>query len=261
MNNQVAHNLLNSSTFLEKAILKGYSLYNLGTYPGIKKTNEEQAVLGELYEIDEQTLIQLDTYEDEGNLYNRIPVQIEIQETNEIVSAFTYGYRGIVDTHKLIPLYLQPYGKDTGNLIWYVTYGSNLLLERFTYYIKGGEYNGKSYKGCKDKTLPLAQKRVTIQYLRYFGKSSSRWDHRGVAFLDSKTPGNTTGRAYLITQEQLKDIQKQEGSWYDLVLKLPNIDSLPAATLTSTTRHSDNGPSEEYKKVIKTGMIETFKLA
>ena len=37
----------------------------------------------------------------------------------------------------------------------YAAYGSNLLKERFLVYIKGGEFEGKNYKGCKDKTDPV----------------------------------------------------------------------------------------------------------
>jgi len=41
----------------------------------------------------------------------------------------------------------------------YASYGSNLLKERFLYYIKGGEY-----KGCNDKSDPIEKGWMFIPY-------------------------------------------------------------------------------------------------
>ncbi|ADL67896.1 hypothetical protein Tthe_0325 [Thermoanaerobacterium thermosaccharolyticum DSM 571] len=45
--------------------------------------------------------------------------------------------------------------RKMSEIIYYGAYGSNLLRERFLIYIKGGEYRGKEYRGCRDKTEPI----------------------------------------------------------------------------------------------------------
>ncbi|NLC42782.1 MAG: gamma-glutamylcyclotransferase, partial [Clostridiales bacterium] len=59
---------LKSSRFVGNGILEGYSLYDLGSYPGIKE-NRNDKVKGELYEIDLSTLHRLNCLEGEGTLY------------------------------------------------------------------------------------------------------------------------------------------------------------------------------------------------
>jgi hypothetical protein len=110
-------------------------------------------------------------------------------------------------------------------MIWYVSYGSNILFERFQYYILGGVYpgNGKYYAGCTDRQLPSKSLPVIIPYAMYFGNQSGSWGGTGVAFLDDKTPGFTIGRMYLITEEQFQEIQDQECSspeWYGKTVEL-----------------------------------------
>ena len=152
------------------------------------------------------------------------------------------------------------------NLVWYVAYGSNLLVERFQYYIQGGDcpFNNKHYPGCSDQRLPRESRSVIIPYEMYFGNKSSSWGGRGVAFIDADTPGETVGRAYLITEEQLDGIQAQEGpspNWYGNRLKLPDIEGRSAYTLTSTFRHEDNAPPLEYMAIIEQGRSELLALA
>jgi len=67
--------------------------------------------------------------------------------------------------------------------ILYAAYGSNMLKERFMFYITGGFYNGKRYDGCIDKEKPEDWGYMFVPYRLYFAKRSSRWDKKGVAFL------------------------------------------------------------------------------
>ena len=147
---------------------------------------------------------------------------------------------------------------NANNPVWYVCYGSNLLWNRFERYIIGGmcEENNKKYKGCSDKTLPSKNVAVELPYKLYFAKESGSWGGMGVAFIDLKHPGKTPGRAYLIKQEQLKDIQAQEGSdWYQM-FELGTIDGTPAFTLTGSIRYEEKAPSEKYLDTIKRGLKE-----
>ena len=98
---------------------------------------------------------------------------------------------------------------------------------------------------------------VNIPYKLYFAKSSSRWNNGGVAFIDETTQSNTIGRAYLITKEQLIDVQTQEGAtWYDNKLYLGQIDGIDAYTLTSSRKETVNCVDQLYEKVVLRGLME-----
>ena len=143
------------------------------------------------------------------------------------------------------------------NPVWYVCYGSNLLWSRFERYITGGicEENNKEYKGCSDKILPSKNVAVELPYKLYFAKESRSWGGMGVAFIDLKHPGKTPGRAYLINEEQLNDIQNQEGPWYQ-IFNLGTIEGKPAFTLTGSIRYGEKAPSKKYLDTIKRGLKE-----
>jgi hypothetical protein len=146
-------------------------------------------------------------------------------------------------------------------MIWYVSYGSNILFERFQFYILGGVYpgNGRYYEGCTNRQLPSKSQPVVIPYAMYFGNQSGSWGGSGVAFLDDKTPGFTLGRMYLITEDQFHEIQNQEGnyySWYGKSVALGEHDGVPVRTFTSEIRHPDNPPSDGYLKTIRSGIQE-----
>ncbi len=146
--------------------------------------------------------------------------------------------------------------------IWYACYGSNLLPERFRYYITGGKYQGRHYNGCRDKSLWLESYGAHIPGGMYFAQESGRWQGHGVAFFTLEMPGQTYVRLYKITEEQLGDVLQQEGqAWYGNKLYLGEGKyDLPIYTLTNPGEEplSENGPSQEYLAVIKQGIKETF---
>lgn len=74
--------------------------------------------------------------------------------------------------------------------ILYAVYGSNLYRERFIYYIKGGQFEGNTYRGCNDKTEPEDYGYLFIPYRLYFAKESPRWDGKGIAFLTCEKEGD-----------------------------------------------------------------------
>lgn len=75
------------------------------------------------------------------------------------------------------------------NLVWYVSYGSNLMEERFHCYIKGGIPAGsnEAEKGCRDHTLPVHNKGCELPYPLYFAKDTSKWGTGGVAFIGHRS--------------------------------------------------------------------------
>ena len=129
MSKMANNKYLQNSKYLGTQEIEGFIMYDLGYFPGIVKGTGK--VKGEIYEIDNTLLEKLDKLEDEGNLYLREKIQTSFGETQ------IYIYNKTVDNKNIIPYEMQPYN----NLIYYVSYGSNLLEERFLTYIKGGIYH------------------------------------------------------------------------------------------------------------------------
>jgi len=146
--------------------------------------------------------------------------------------------------------------------IIYAVYGSNLLKERFMAYINGGIYDGRHYAGCKDKKKPEDLGYTFVPYRLYFAKESSRWDGKGVAFLTCKEKENdeyhTLVRRWKITDDQFKDIWKQEGkTYYHVKIYLGKKDGIEIYTLTGCWLKEKNKPGEKYLHYIKCGLKET----
>ncbi|MFY0482102.1 hypothetical protein ACI6PS_05805 [Flavobacterium sp. PLA-1-15] len=170
--------------------------------------------------------------------------------------------------------------------IWYASYGSNILEERFHCYIRGGMPKGSStiYNGCKDKTLPIDNEDFYIPYELYFAKKSIKtWNGGGVAFIaNTLSNERTLGRLYLITMEQFIDVLKQECSikqeikiafdsiishgsyviketnWYNKIIYLGNQSGKPIFTFTHDGDYFDeiNKPNDNYLKTIMEGIKE-----
>jgi hypothetical protein len=174
------------------------------------------------------------------------------------------------------------------NYVWYASYGSNLMSQRFLSYIKGGRPPGslREETGCRDRTLPRADKPISIPYPLYFSCHSQRWSG-GVAFLSHEQEAvSTLGRMYLITDQQFFDVMRQENgmakmnvdvhklrltgsqqvssSWYGKIIYLNDTDGYPVLTFTATRPFSPdivNPPSLGYLEVIATGLRETYGLS
>lgn len=171
--------------------------------------------------------------------------------------------------------------------IWYASYGSNILEERFLCYIQGGQPKGsaKTYDGSSDKSLPIDKEEIFINSELYFAKKSKSWDNGGVGFIKTNfdPKHQTLARMYLITKEQFIDIVKQEtendgelninfdkalidgslifkeGSWYGNLIYIGTQYDYPIFTftnqdnLTPTTK-----PNENYLRTIINGIQETY---
>ena len=171
--------------------------------------------------------------------------------------------------------------------IWYASYGSNILEERFLCYITGGQPKGakRINKECSDKSLPLQNKKILINSELYFAKESGTWSKGGVAFIKTHFDKSqqTYGRMYLITEEQFAEVVKQEtdseekpvidfksitekgsgivkeNSWYGNILFLATQDEFPIFTFTfQDDTQKINKPGKEYLKPIINGLRETY---
>jgi hypothetical protein len=95
--------------------------------------------------------------------------------------------------------------------VWYLSYGSNMNLDRLAYYITGGRPPGAArvYRGCRDRRPPERSVPVELGGALYFATESPVWNG-GRAFYDPDAPGRVLARAHLVTAEQFSDIAVQE---------------------------------------------------
>lgn len=75
-----------SANFIAEAKVSG-SLYDLGEYPGLILSSSISLVVGEVYEIDEETLTRLDEFEATSNYLRK---QVEISVGNDQRRGWTY---------------------------------------------------------------------------------------------------------------------------------------------------------------------------
>ena len=227
---------LGNSEYTGTAMLSGYALYDLGSYPAIYPLAAEQgevqqenglksdmkminpannpdagapsprgasAVKGELYLVDERTLREIHALEGEGSLYHYREVTV-LDETRCAETAGTYVFATDCSGAQRVPVGCQPwqYGWQR-DLVWYACYGSNLLEERFLHYLQGGicRFNGREYTACRNPSPPMDSLPFSIPFDMCFGNRSNSWGHGGVSFLDASRPGEAFGRVYLITRE------------------------------------------------------------
>ncbi len=150
--------------------------------------------------------------------------------------------------------------------IWYACYGSNLKAARFKCYIAGGkcEENGKEYPGCQNKESWIDSKIKRFPGKLFFANKSSTWGRKGVAFYDPDGDGETIMRLYKITEDQLYDVQQQEGPsprWYGRKYYLGTEDGIPVYTLTNEEKILPNEPADNYLALIKNALIEECGLS
>lgn len=184
----------------------------------------------------------------------------------------TYRYLHEVKEENQIPFEEQSWGKERKekNLVWYAAYGSNMLEERFLHYIHGGSFRGKgrNQRPCGDTSSPRAKRAYVFDHDMYYAKESGAWEYGGVSFLDVTRPGKAYGVAYLITEEQLEHLWREENggqmpipgkSWYDHKAELGTMDGYPVLTVTNRRILEKNEPGERYKNVLMEGLRENHK--
>ncbi len=172
--------------------------------------------------------------------------------------------------------------------VWYAAYGSNLLQERFLTYLRGGPVpgSGRIQHGARDASDPADSRPYRLDRTMLFGGEAKSWDGRGVCFVDPHriVPGDTLGRAWLLTAEQLTDVWAQENGstvgpeldletlvvdrsadlgsgWYRRLEYLGQLDGLPVTTITCETAPTRNAPGMAYAAIVGRGIVETWGLS
>ncbi|MCL0067851.1 gamma-glutamylcyclotransferase [Peptococcaceae bacterium] len=109
MKNRSNHHLLENQKFIGTAIAEGIALYNvIPHYPGaVRKPNSK--VLGEVYEVDEVTLLKLDELEDNGVLYKRELIPVIVLNSKNTLNAWIYLWLREISEDLLMPFDKQPW--------------------------------------------------------------------------------------------------------------------------------------------------------
>ncbi|MCX4723442.1 histone deacetylase [Streptomyces sp. NPDC090052] len=167
--------------------------------------------------------------------------------------------------------------------VWYASYGSNMHLDRLSYYIKGGRLpgTGAEYPGCRDRSLPGRSVPVELPGTLYFATRSPVWGG-GRAFYDPQGEGRVLGRAHLVSASQFSDIAAQEmgkepakdldlaqvlacgvarlgNGRYETLIHPGQVDGLPVLTFTAPWGSGDlpvTEPSPAYVRYIASGLLE-----
>lgn len=144
---------------------------------------------------------------------------------------------------------IAEYEESMISYVWYAAYGSNINKSRFMKYIEA----------CTDTTEPLEDRTFMIPHNIYFAYNSSRWNRKGVAFLDDSKEGMAWGRIYKISRKQFLEIQEKEGRIYGKKLSLGNVEGIPVYTFTAPEIRTDlNSPCVDYVNVILDGLKEVY---
>ncbi len=176
------------------------------------------------------------------------------------------------------------------DLVWYVSYGSNLHRDRFQSYLEGGRMPGglRADAGCRDPSEPVADAALHLPFPLYFSGESRVWTG-GVAFLDHAPHEDdraTYARGYVITGEQFEDVVAQESKrahtaidWetlrrdgrvavgpgrYDLAVVVGERDGLPMVTFTHPEPQTANAlaaPVVGYLRMLAVGLRDAHGLS
>ncbi len=256
MKGEVNHHYLESSTCLGPTALEGYDMYDVGWYPAI--IAGDSMIVGEVYEVPKADMAAIDMLEGEGHLYMKKCETLSIDGNSSF--AFIYIYNKDCSDLERTSAWNREY-------VWYVSYGSNMLKERFMHYIEGGSYEGsRSRQPCSDTTHPLAVKTFEIPYDMYFGNISRSWELGGVSFLDASKKGHALGVAYLITKEQFEHVAAQEnggrypggGEWYEDFIDLGKMDGFEVKTITNNNLRRYNNPCRAYLDTLHKGIRQNW---
>ena len=171
---------------------------------------------------------------------------------------------------------------QTEELVWYVSYGSNMHADRLTTYLSGGTPPGgqRTYPGARDPRPPRRDVAVWLPGGIYFATHSPVWNG-GRAFYDPTLPGRAAARGWLITSQQFSDISAQEmyrepgvdldlttvlttgrhqtgAGRYETLLHAGDLDGHPLLTFTAPWRAADipgTAPSLAYLRMLAAGLI------
>lgn len=179
--------------------------------------------------------------------------------------------------------------RGTPSHVWYVSYGSNLLAERFEAYLLGGSVAGldRTYPGGATTDHASAERAVVLPGRLRFALDAPQWGGGGVAFWDPDGVGHgVLARAWRVRLEQYLEVVHLENggthrvaspwrqdvlsdgsalvddSWYGRLVLAGHLDGEPALSFTHPRPGGlpTRSPSPRYAGVVTRGLVQTFGL-
>jgi len=177
--------------------------------------------------------------------------------------------------------------RETPSHVWYVSYGSNLLAERFEAYLLGGSVAGldRRYPGGVSTGPASAERAVVLGGRLRLGLDAPQWGGGGVAFWDPDGVGyGVLARAWRVRLEQYLELVHLENGgthrvaspwrqellsdgsaliddgWYGRLVLAGHLDGAPALSFTHPRpgRLPPRSPSPRYAGVVARGLVQTF---
>ncbi|MGJ7441982.1 hypothetical protein [Aquipuribacter sp. MA13-6] len=171
--------------------------------------------------------------------------------------------------------------------VWYVSYGSNLLRERFEVYLLGGRVAGldREYPGGPGTAPATGDRAVVLPGRLRFALQAPSWGGGGVAFWDPAGSGpGVLARAWRVRREQFLEVVHMENGgldrraapwppgvlrtgearvgegWYSRLLRPGLLHGEPLLTFTHPRPGTlaTREPSPAYRAVVARGVVETF---
>ncbi len=237
------HNRLKDSRLVGKGFIEGYRLIDLGAYPGA--VMGDGRVWGEVYEIGESLLEELDRVEDvESGLYRRVSVDVYFDEDKNFrESAQFYEYTGNqVENARVIEDGDYAGGRGCLN---YFAYGSNMASRRLA------ERNVKPVR-----RIPA----ILEEYELTFNK---RCGNGACANIEPSKGSRVYGALYTITLRELETLDQYEDhpkSYTRRVVRVHDRDgqNYYAEAYVANALHKVEGlrPSDSYLSYIVDGLLE-----
>lgn len=97
------HGVLTESRYCGNARLRGYTMFDLGWFPGIVRSGGHGEVHGEVYEVDDDTLANLDRIEGTPHLYQRKAVKVLTRKGSKFLQAQAYIFNGTPPEEDRVP--------------------------------------------------------------------------------------------------------------------------------------------------------------
>ncbi len=248
------HELLAKARPLGLALAANVSLYDVGEYPALIPGEDE--VVGELYEVDAQTLSVLDEVEayrpsqPEASLYVRQRIPVRMLKDGQTVKAECYVYNGTVAAAQKIQVEdYRRYRLESAQpeRYWMLAFGSNLSTARLA-----------------QRVGPWPQQEVAYLpgYELVFNKSGEAPNvYANVRFTGQ---GQCPGVAYALTAQQLVALDPYEAGYLRLVLPVQRHNAPPLMAQLYIAHPEEmcqeQAPTAEYLGHIQRG-YEEHKLA
>ncbi len=123
MSGESNHGFISTQIFNGEGIIKGFNLFNLGRFPGIRHSKHlERVVIGEIFSVDSNTLETINELEGEGSLYNLEFAEVDLNGRTIVAGVYVYNHKIRRDRRIFSGDWRLPFV--------YIAYGSNMNIDQ-----------------------------------------------------------------------------------------------------------------------------------